>query len=178
MRVSLPAMLVVACFSRHSDALAWAESKLREKYGAVILTSPHFDFHQTKYYEATMGPNLRKRFLAFAELVPLESLPDIKLFTIDLERQLAETKQFPDARPLNLDPGLMQLGKFMLATTKDQAHRIYLRGGIYAESTLRFHAGAFEVWPWTYRDYQEPAVREFLAQVREAYRQTMASRTE
>ena len=78
---------------------------------------------------------------------------------------------FPDARPVNLDPGLMQLGKFMLATTKDQAHRIYLRDGIYAEVTLRFQDGAWELWPWTYRDYQEPAVREFLAEVRDVYRE-------
>ena len=37
---------------------------------------------------------------------------------------------------------MMTLGKFMLATTKDQAHRIDLRDGIYAEVTLRFQAGA------------------------------------
>jgi Domain of unknown function (DUF4416) len=173
MRKSHPPMLVVACFSRHLEALAWAETRIKEKYGDVILTSPDFDFHQTKYYEATMGPSLKKRFLAFAELVPLDCLADVKLFTIDLERQLAETRQFPDVRPLNLDPGLLQLGKFMLATTKDQAHRIYLRDGIYAEVTLRFHDGAFDIWPWTYRDYQEPEVRAFLGEVRDVYRQRL-----
>lgn len=170
MRERLPAMLVVAAFSRHPEALAWAEEQLRSKYGDVILTSPDFDFHQTRYYEATMGPGLKKRFLAFADLVPLDCLADVKLFTIDLERQLARTRQFPEERPLNLDPGLLQLGKFMLATTKDQAHRIYLRDEIYAEVTLRFHDGFFDVWPWTYRDYQEPAVREFLKVARDVYR--------
>ena len=171
-------MLVVACFSRHPDALRWAEDRLRERFGDVILTSPDFDFHQTRYYEATMGQGLKKRFLAFRDLVPLDCLADVKLFTIDLERQLAELKRFPEVRPLNLDPGLMQLGKFMLATTKDQAHRIYLRDGIFAEATLRFHAGAFELWPWTYRDYQEPAVRQFLGEVREVYRKLLESEPE
>jgi hypothetical protein len=57
-----------------------------------------------------------------------------------------------------------------LATTKDQAHRIYLRDGIFAEVTLRFQAGAFEPWPWTYADYREDFVREFLREARTYYR--------
>src|SRR5437867_1575622 len=73
-----PSMLVVACFSRHPQALAWAEERLREKYGPVLLTSPDFDFHQTAYYEPTMGPGLKKRFLAFADHVATDSLADIK----------------------------------------------------------------------------------------------------
>jgi hypothetical protein len=74
---------------------------------------------------------------------------------------------------LNLDPGLLSLGKFMLATTKDQAHRIYLRDGIFAEVTLHYHAGAFEAWPWTYADYQLPFVREFLGCARDYYRRRL-----
>jgi hypothetical protein len=65
---------------------------------------------------------------------------------------------------------VLGLGKFVLATTKDQAHRVYLRDGIYAEATLRFHAGAYEPWPWTYADYRQPAVRTFLKEARDLYR--------
>ena len=54
-----------------------------------------------------------------------------------------------------LHPGVLALGKFLLATTKDQAHRVYLRDGIFAEVTLRFQDGAFRPWPWTYADYRE-----------------------
>ena len=60
-----------------------------------------------------------------------------------------------------------------LATTKDQAHRIYLRDGIFAEVTLRFEAGAFEPWPWTYADYREPHVRAWLGAAREYYKQRL-----
>jgi hypothetical protein len=42
-----------------------------------------------------------------------------------------------------------------------------LRDGIFAEVTLRFHAGAFEPWPWTYADYREPEVLSFLTDARE-----------
>jgi hypothetical protein len=167
-------MLVVAAFSRHDGALAWAREVLRSAYGAIALASPDYSFHHTDYYAETMGPNLRKQFLAFERLVTADVLAEIKRHTISLEERLAATKAYAEPRPLNLDPGLLQLGKFVLATTKDQSHRIYLRDGIFAEVTLRFHAGAYEPWPWTYADYREPALHEFLKNARDYYRQELS----
>ena len=83
-----PVLLVVAAFSRHADVLAWAAEKLQQSYGPIAHTSLAFDFDQTKYYEPTMGPNLRKQLLAFENLVAHEQLPAIKLHTNDLERDL------------------------------------------------------------------------------------------
>ena len=165
-----PVLLIVAAFSRHPDALAWAREQLETSHGPVTLASSPFSFHHTGYYTATMGPELRKQLLVFRDLIPPESLADVKLRTNALEQALAESGRFPDARPLNLDPGILDLGKFMLATTKDQVHRIYLRDGIYAEVTLFYRAGAFEPWPWTYADYREPDVRVFLDEARMYYR--------
>lgn len=165
-----PSLLVVACFSKHIAALDWAKERLAQIYGSVSLTSKDFDFHHTKYYELQMGQGLRKRFLCFEQLVASDCLPDVKNQTNALEGDLAEQHMFSEARPLNLDPGLLQLGKFLLATTKDQAHRIYLREGIYAEVTLRFHDGAFEPCPWTYADYREPGYHEFLTEARLFFR--------
>lgn len=162
-----PSLLTVACFSRHREALAWAREQLCAIYGPLALVSPDYDFHHTSYYEATMGTGLIKRLFSFANLVDPGCLPDCKHFTNSLESQIAATGNYPEPRPLNLDPGLIQLGKFLLASTKDQGHRIYLRDGIFAEVTLRFEGGAFHLWPWTYRDYREPLVREFLAQARQ-----------
>jgi hypothetical protein len=168
-----PELLVVAAFSRHLPALEWAKTRLQATYGPVALTSPPCPFDQTDYYAATMGSDLRKQFFVFAEIIPADSLPAVKLHTNALEAELAATGAYPEPRPLNLDPGLLCLGKFLLATTKDQAHRVYLRDGIYAEVTLRFHAGAFEPWPWTYADYRLPEVRDFLGQAREYYRRRL-----
>jgi hypothetical protein len=172
-RAPVPVLLVVAAFSRHDAALAWGRSRLAECLGPVGLASAPLQFNQTRYYEPTMGPNLRKQFLAFANLIGAADLASIKRRTNELERQLVEAAAYPDARPLNLDPGILTLGKFMLATTKDQAHRIYLRDGIFAEVTLRFEAGAFEPWPWTYADYREPALRDFLREARDFYRRRL-----
>jgi hypothetical protein len=116
-----------------------------------------------------MGPGLMKQLLAFRDLVAPDALPEVKLQTNALEQCLAGLARFPEARPLNLDPGILTLGKLMLATTKDQAHRIYLRDGIFAEVTLRYQAGAFEPWPWTYADYRRPEVHAFLLSARAYY---------
>jgi hypothetical protein len=159
-------LLAVPCFSRHTAALQWAQDQLAARFGAIALTSPDFTFHHTKYYHATMGTDLIKRIFVFDSIVSADCLPEVKRFTIGLEGEIAENGLHPEKRPLNLDPGLIQLGKFLLASTKDQAHRVYLGGGIFAEVTLRFSDGAFDCWPWTYADYREEVVRDFLNQAR------------
>jgi hypothetical protein len=165
-RESTVSRLVVACFSRHPEALSWAEEQLQPAYGPVLLPGVDFDFHHTRYYEPEMGAGLRKRLVVFEPIVPADCLPDVKRHTIALEHSLASSGRFPERRPLNLDPGLLQLGKFLLATTKDQAHRVYLRDGIFAEVTLVFQGGTFAPWPWTYADYREPEVLRFLNEAR------------
>jgi hypothetical protein len=175
-RPATPLLLIVAAFSRHADALDWARARLEALCGPVGLTSPAFAFDQTTYYEATMGPHLRKQFFAFRDLVDPACLADLKLRTNDLERALAESGTHPEPRPLNLDPGLLALGKFVLATTKDQAHRVYLHSGVFAEVTLHFRAGAFEPWPWTYADYRTPELRAFLAEARQYYSRRLRER--
>jgi hypothetical protein len=132
-----------------------------------------YRFEQTRYYESTMGTDLQKQLWAFAELIAPHRLPDLKLASNALERELAEG--YAEARPINLDPGYLVQGKFLLATTKDQAHRIYLRDGIFAEVTLQFQAGEFRPWPWTYGDYRLPEVIAFLGQAREYYRGQLAA---
>jgi hypothetical protein len=176
LRSQPPVLLVVAVFSRHEEALAWGRERLASLFGPIALSSTPYAFTQTGYYARSMGPDLRKQFLVFEDLVEPDCLPAVKRRTNELERELATSARFAEERPLNLDPGLLTLGKFLLATTKDQAHRIYLRDGIFAEVTLRFQGGAFEPWPWTYADYQLLRVREFLGQAREYYRQRLARR--
>jgi hypothetical protein len=173
-RVHRPVQLIVACFSRHAEALAWVGDELVQRFGPIGLASADFLFNQTSYYEATMGTDLLKRFLVFERLVAANCLPEAKLFTNGLEEVLSGSGRFPEPRPLNLDPGTLELGKFLLATTKDQGHRIYLDRGIFAEVTLRFEAGEYRPWPWTYADYRQECVRAFLKQARELYRQQLA----
>jgi hypothetical protein len=170
---TLDALLVAAVFSRHPGALNWARERLTQAFGPIGLAGEPFAFCHTSYYAPTMGPGLTKQLFAFHDLVPLDSLAAKKRTTIDLEAELKATGEFPDERPINIDPGLLTLGKFMLATTKDQAHRLYLRDGIFAEVTLRYEDGAWGPWTWTYADYREDTVRRFLNECRDYYKQRL-----
>lgn len=168
-RAMPPSLLIVAAFSRHEEALAWAEEQLTPDYGSVALRH-QYAFDHTQYYEKEMGKGLIKRLLVFELLVASDCLPDVKRFTNFLESNLALSKQFSETRPLNLDPGLLQLGKFLLATTKDKDHRVYLRDGVFAEVTLRYEDGEYHPWPWTYADYRAPALLAFLNDARRFYK--------
>ena len=168
-----PVLLVVAVISRHPRAHDWAREQLERLFGPVALASPPFAFDQTTYYQAAMGTDLRKRLLAFHDLVAADCLADVKRRTNELEQACADSGAYPEARPLNLDPGTLSLGKFQLATTKDQAHRIYLGQGIFAEVTLRYRAGAFEPWPWTYPSYRMPELLAFLDEARDFCRRRL-----
>jgi hypothetical protein len=168
-----PALLIVAAFSRHTDALALAREALEDTFGPPGPVSEAFAFVETEYYRRTMGPDLLKQFLTFHRLVDPADLASIKLRTNSMEASIPSRASWPEERPLNLDPGLLTLGKFMLATTKDQGHRIYLRDGVLAEVTLRYQAGAFEPWPWTYADYRRQDVQAFLLLARDYYRERL-----
>src|SRR5262249_6645111 len=105
-RLTDPAMLVIAAFSRHIAAVEWAQERLSQLFGPLAFISIPFEFTQTRYYEPEMGAGLRKYFLVMNDLVDPDQLADIKLQTNSLEAELARSGRFPEQRPLNLDPGL------------------------------------------------------------------------
>ena len=164
-----PVLLVVAGFSRHSELLEEMATRLSGEFGPVAVHGPTIAFRNTAYYEASMGQGLLKRYWAFAQLQEPDQLAQVKRQTIEIEREVMASKRHQEARPINLDPGFLSLGKFVLATTKDQSHRIYLHGGIFAEVTLRYHEGEFEARPWTYPDWQLAQVLDFLQEARRYY---------
>jgi len=164
----VPVLLVVAVSSRYDAALQWARERIDAALGPLALVSDAFEFTETDYYTSTMGRDLKKQFVASQRLIDSAAVAVVKRMTNDWEAEYAALGRHPEPRPLNLDPGYITPAKLVLASTKDHAHRLHLRDGIYAEVTLRFQAGAFEPWPWTYADYREPGVHGFLETAREA----------
>src|SRR5947207_3222745 len=108
---TLDALLVVAVFSRHDGALRWARERLAQAFGVIGLAGEPYSFHHTSYYAKTMGPGLVKQLLAFRDLVPLDALAEKKRVAIRLEAELQSRREFPDERPVNIDPGVLTLGK-------------------------------------------------------------------
>jgi len=161
-----PVFLIIAATSRHSAALTWARERSAEAYGPISLVSEAFDFAETDYYTASMGADLKKQFLAFERPVDPAMLAGIKHTTNKWEAEYAALGHHAEPRPLNLDPGYITSAKLVLASTKDHAHRIYLRDGIYAEVTLAYRQRHWQPLEWTYPDYRRADYQAFFTQCR------------
>lgn len=131
------------------------EQKLSSSLGLIEFTSPIYPWTHTRYYENEMGPDLKKIFLFFKNSVEPDTLPDIKVFTNNVERYFMEqVRKEGISRPINIDPGYITLSKVVLASTKDYFHRLYLGKGIYGEVTLYYRNKTYRPFPYTYPDYR------------------------
>ncbi|MEJ5360389.1 MAG: DUF4416 family protein [Desulfobacterales bacterium] len=164
-RPAPPATLVIGMLLRRRGEFPAVAAELAERFGSFILVSPWMDFDYTSYYTAEMGAPLSRRVLAFERLVVQEALPEIKLAACALEARRSRDGR----RTVNLDPGLIVPERFVLATGKPAAHRIYLGSGIYADLALIYREGGFRALPWTYPDYAAEPLRGFLEAVRARY---------
>jgi hypothetical protein len=151
------------------------ERTLQGHFGSIVLRSDPLQFTQTTYYDREMGQGLIRLYMAFDPLVLPGALPTIKHTTNRLEAQWARSS---GQRRINLDPGYLDLGKVVLASTKDHAHRLYIGAGIYAEVTLRYRHKTFQPWEWTYPDYRLAATRAFFDRLRHLYKTELRSRPE
>jgi hypothetical protein len=160
-------LLILAASSRHAQALDWARQRCAQIHGPIVLISEAFGFTETDYYTATMGTELKKQFLAFEQLIDPAALAEIKRAMNDYEAEYSALGRHTEPRPLNLDPGYITPAKLVLASTKDHAHRIYLRDGIYAEVTLAFRQRRWQPLDWTYPDYRRDDYQQFFTRCRE-----------
>jgi hypothetical protein len=92
-------LLLLAAFSRYDEALDWAKQHAAEYWGPIALESPRFDFVETGYYDATMGPGLKKVFFAFQRPFDPERLVEIKLLSNRWEEEYAATVRLADSGP-------------------------------------------------------------------------------
>ncbi|MFH1338671.1 MAG: DUF4416 family protein [Candidatus Omnitrophota bacterium] len=142
-----------------------AKYLLIKKFGRPDFESKTLPFIHTRYYEEEFGTGLKRKFLSFAKLIKPEKLAKIKISANKTERKLAVSGK----RLVNIDPGILSLGKVILATTKDYKHRVFLSDGIYAESTLYYQDKSFRPWEWTYPDYKTPEYIQVFNYVRNLY---------
>jgi len=162
-----PVLLLLAAFSADDAALRWAHQRAVEAWGPLARASPVFRFQETRYYDATMGSDLHKVFWAFAEPIDPGCLAERKITTNAWEAEYAALGRHNVPRPLNLDPGYLTLGKLVLASTKDFAHRIYLGQGIFAEITLYYRRHRWQHHEWTFADYRRDDYQTFFSECRE-----------
>jgi hypothetical protein len=137
--------------------------RLQQAFGPADWVSPELPFEYTHYYDAQMGAPITRFFVSCRELFDPSRLAEIKRTTNGIEEEFRRQ----GLRPINLDPGLLSLARFVLASTKPSAHRLPLASGIYAEIELLYERGAFRPVEWTYPDYRSREYLEILGHIRE-----------
>ena len=164
--------LVVGILTSRAERKDEISAGLSALWGPVDFSCEPFPFSFTDYYNDEMGVPIARFFLSFDRLVDPSRLAAIKVETNAMEERFREEGR----RKVNLDPGLLALSRFTLATTKESAHRIPLAGGIYAEITLLYHKGGFQPLPWTYPDFRSDRYLAILNGVRARYKTQLAQR--
>lgn len=164
-----PVLLFCGVIAAPSVHMADVLQELQAEFGVIDKESVDIPFTFTDYYQPEMGDGLIRKFLSFADLIDPGSLADIKLATNRIEDRHCVERDGVLCRMVNLDPGYLCASRIVLATTKDFAHRIYLREGIYAEVTANFRKDGMTFHPWSYPDFQSEAYQAVFLGMRKAY---------
>ena len=146
--------------SQNHELLAWSIERLSEIWGVPEIQSKPVPFDKTDYYHE-IAPDLSRVFLCFPGMVNPEGLTDWKHQAIAIEAQSRKP-----VRAVNIDPGYVDGARLVLASTKDHAHRIYLRDGIFAEVTMRYRFKKWQSFDYTFPDFASGVYDEFLSCVR------------
>ena len=142
--------------------LEWARVRLRGAFGDIERESPQYSFDYTDYYR-DISPRLARRFFSFVGLRHPFGLVVWKKLAISMESESAEGAP---ARRVNIDPGYIDGARLILASTKDNAHRVYMWDDIYAEVTLCRRKSGWESFSYTFPDFASGVYDEFLESVR------------
>jgi hypothetical protein len=164
-----PAKYFAGLLSSDIELLDSVETELVAIFGAIDARSETLPWNVSKFYENEMGAGLLRRFVSFSQLDSPGNLADIKLKTQRVEEKYRSAGRGREGRRVNIDPGYLEAGKVVLASTKNAGHRIYLKSGIYGETTLLYYDGSFQPCPHTYPDYLWAETLFFLTSLRSAY---------
>ena len=170
-----PVKLIIGILAANEHCMTCAVEAIARTFGAVDLTSDTWAFTQTHYYDEETGPSILRAFVTIEQPIHPGRLAQIKHQTNDIEKALAQSLSEFAIRPVNLDPGIVEPSKLVLASTKNFSHRIYIGQNMFAEITLIFDKGRWCFTPYTYPDYQTPHYLAFFSQVREKIKLQLAS---
>jgi len=168
-----PVKLIIGMMTPDPELFSSVEEILTQRFGVMDFCSNIMPFNFTDYYIKEMGENLLRKFISFEKFIQPEDIVEIKHFTNEVEKEFLADGT--NKRRINLDPGYITAAKLILATTKDNIHRIYLHDGIFAEITLRVEGKTFRPWQWTYPDYQSEEYINLFNQIRQIYLQQLRS---
>ncbi|MCC8184521.1 DUF4416 family protein [Cloacibacillus porcorum] len=156
---------IVALLVPRGDTAVYEHARglLEKIWGRPERVSERIPFVWTNYYE-DIAPELDRIFFSYQGLWPMSALPDWKTASCRIEKETGESRR------VNLDPGTIDGARLLLASTKGQAHRVYLRDGIFCEVTLCRRKGRWESFFYTFPDFKSGAYDRWLELVREDWK--------
>ena len=113
-----------------------------------------------------MGTPIHRLFYSFQNLINPKQLAQIKIDCNEIEEQLAVGGH----RKVNIDPGYLDYDKFILASAKYNAHKIYLDLGIYADLTLTYRRGHFIPSQYCFPDFKNGVYEKEILFMRAKYK--------
>jgi hypothetical protein len=167
LNIPKPVKLIIGILAADHKCVYTAADILADKFGRIDFTSDIWPFDKTDYYRDQTGSRILRQFISIERLIDPGKLAKIKHKTNRLEQKLAKTLALPLPRPVNLDPGIIEPSKLVLATTKNYSHRIYIGSKMYAEVTLIFDKGRWCPLDHTYPDYRQQCYFDFFEKVRD-----------
>ena len=145
------------------ELLDWAKEQMTRFFGPIERESEAFSFDYTDYYR-DISSELMRRFFSFSGLRHPCGLVSWKKQAIELEA--CSVQSGDSSRRVNIDPGYIDGARLVLASTKDNAHRIYMYDDIYAEVTLCRRKLGWESFSYTFPDFASGVYSDFLEMVR------------
>jgi hypothetical protein len=167
-----PVKLIAAVLYRDETLLETAFERIADTFSMVDHRGEGVAFVASNYYEAEMGPALKRGLISLQDLVHPGCLAQAKQTTREIENQLSDNGH----RRVNIDIGYLDMFKVVLASFKGRTNKIYLSGGVWADMVLYYEKGRFRPFLWTFPDFKEGLYDDSLQAIRDRYKQQLKTR--
>lgn len=132
--------------------------RVERLYGKLFSYQPEFN-PLAAYYSKEMGDSLKRVFYVTTNSFPREFLLTNKLLSLNWEEEWGQDGK----RMVNVDIGFVSAENFILATTKNYSHRVFLGQNIFADLTYQSVEGKYQTLPWTYPDFKDQSKVDFFS---------------
>ena len=162
-----PCLPVFSVLTADIDKLNRALQKLHPRWPKLRTMAPPFVFHETSYYEDEMGSGLLRWWGYRHCLENPADLMDWKQTSRDIEQMFVNSE---GNRTVNIDPGYLNYGLFVLASYKYDLQKIAIGNGVYADPILAFGQGDFQPFEWSFPDFKKPDYYSVFKEFRRRYK--------
>jgi hypothetical protein len=154
-----PVKLIAAVLYQSEAELEKAYAMLEKRFSAIDFKGDYFPFVESDYYGPEMGSGLMRGIISFESLVNPGTLAAAKIQARELENELRKE----GGRTVNIDIGLLDMFKVVLASFKSRSNKIYLSDGVWADWLMYFESGEFKTFLWSFPDFKsgiyDPALK-------------------